>query len=136
MTVHEQQAPLHDTLRQFLTAADNAGADAPAVAEARAAVSALLAQVEHLDTTAAELRAKIVALRDTERELTHAEQLVGTERELHLEVERLAARNDELLVLLDRIYRSASWKVTEPMRKAVGVARSTAVDAVRQFRGR
>ena len=77
-----------------------------------------------------------MALRDTERELTHAEQLVGTERELHLEVERLAARNDELLVLLDRIYRSASWKVTEPMRKAVGVARSTAVDAVRQFRGR
>lgn len=136
MTLHDSSTSLHDTLQQFLAAADAAGADAPAVAEGRAAVAALLARIDELDTTAAELRAQVVALRDTERQLTKAEQLVGTERELHLEVERLAARNDELLVLLDRIYRSASWKVTEPMRKAVGVARSTAVDAVRQFRGR
>lgn len=136
MTLHDSSTSLHDTLQQFLTAADAAGADAPAMAEGRAAVAALLARIDELDTTAAELRAQVVALRDTERQLTKAEQLVGTERELHLEVERLAARNDELLVLLDRIYRSASWKVTEPMRKAVGVARSTAVDAVRQFRGR
>ncbi len=136
MTLHDSSTTLHDTLQQFLTAADAAGADAPAVAEGRAAVAALLARIDELDVTAAELRAQVVALRDAERQLTKAEQLVGTERELHLEVERLAARNDELLVLLDRIYRSASWKVTEPMRKAVGVARTTAVDAVRQFRGR
>ena len=136
MTLHDSSTTLHDTLQQFLTAADAAGADAPAVAEGRAAVAALLARIDELDVTAAELRAQVVALRDAERQLTKAEQLVGTERELHLEVERLTARNDELLVLLDRIYRSASWKVTEPMRKAVGVARTTAVDAVRQFRGR
>jgi hypothetical protein len=136
MTLHDQSASLHDTLQQFLTAADAAGADSPAVAEARSAVAALLARIDELDTTAAGLTAQIVALRDAEHQLTRAEQLVGTERELRLEVERLNARNDELLTLLDRIYRSASWKVTEPMRKAVGVARTTAVDAVRQFRGR
>lgn len=136
MTLHDQPASLHDSLQQFLDAADAAGTDAPALAEARAAVAALLARTETLAADVGELRAQVAALRDTERQLTRAEQLVGTERELQLEVERLTARNDELLTLLDRIYRSASWKVTEPMRKAVGVARSTAVDAVRQFRGR
>lgn len=136
MTLHDSSTSLHDALQQFLTAADAAGADAPAVAEGRAAVAALLARIEALDTQSSALTAQVVALRDTEHQLTQAEQLVGTERELRLEVERLNARNDELLTLLDRIYRSASWKVTEPMRKAVGVARTTAVDAVRQFRGR
>lgn len=136
MTLHQEQPSLHDILQQFVTAADDAPHDAPAVKPARDAVAALLAHIDQLDATCTMLRGQLTMLHDTERQLANAEQLVGTERELQLEVDRLTSRNGELLTLLDSIYRSASWKVTEPMRKAVGVARSTAVDAVRQFRGR
>ncbi len=135
MTNQDQQASLHDLLQQFLVAADAVGDGSPVVDEARAAITALLAHVDELDAAAAGLRAKAATASAAERLLTSAEQLVGTERELRLETERLTARNDELLAVLDGIYRSASWKVTEPMRKAVGVARTTAIDAVRQFRG-
>lgn len=135
MTNQDQQTSLHDLLQQFLVAADTAGAGSPVVDEARAAITALLAHIDELDAAAARMSAQAATATAAERLLTSAEQLVGTERELRLETERLTARNDELLALLDGIYRSASWKVTEPMRKAVGVARTTAIDAVRQFRG-
>jgi hypothetical protein len=136
MTVHEsQQSSLHEVLQQFVAAVDATPADTELVAQhARRAVSALLAHVESLEAELAGLRVEQQRLVEAERQLTDAEQLVGVERELTLELENLRRRNDELTLLLDRVYRSASWKVTSPIRKAAEMARETAVDAVRQFR--
>ena len=136
MTVHENhQSSLHDVLQQFVAAVDATPSDAELVAShARQAVSALLAHVESLEAELATLRGEHERLVAAERQLTDAEQLVGVERELTLEIANLRRRNDELTGLLDSIYRSASWKVTTPIRKAAAMARETAVDAVRQFR--
>ena len=99
-------------------------------------MSALLGHVDRLEADLAALRLQQERLSDVERQLADAEQLVGSERELRLEIDSLQLRNDDLLALLDRLYRSTSWKVTQPIRKAAEMARETAVDAVRQFRGK
>ena len=134
MTTHQPTPSMHDMLQAFL---DVAGQDeSPATLAGREAIVAMLAFIEAQEVELAALRRQVAELHDVERQLVNAEQLVGTERELHLEVERLAARNDELLTLLDRVYRSTSWRVTKPLRSAVELARHTAVDALRQYRGK
>jgi hypothetical protein len=136
MTVHEsQESSLHDVLQQFVAAVDATPSDGELVAQqARRAVGALLAHVESLEAELATLGVEQQRLVAAERQLTDAEQLVGVERELTLEIDNLRRRNEELTGLLDRVYRSASWKVTSPIRKAAAMARETAVDAVREFR--
>jgi uncharacterized coiled-coil DUF342 family protein len=138
MTVHENQQPsLHDALQRFVETADTTPPDAEAVVQsARKAVSELLAHVDALESDLARLRLQQERLGVAERQLADAEQLVGSERELRLEIESLRSRNDELSAVLDKLYRSTSWKVTQPIRKAAEMARETAVDAVRQFRGK
>lgn len=126
---------LNDSLTAFVAAADE-HPHAPAVQEARDAIAALLARVGELEREASIDKARVAQVAALERRLADAEQLVGSERETELELASVRARNEELLAILDRMYRSTSWKVTEPMRRAVEMARNTAVDTLRQWRQR
>jgi regulator of replication initiation timing len=135
MTTTDHDSSLHDLLQRFTTLLDGAPAGAGEVVEsARTAVAALLTRIDELESELAVLRADGARVAALEQQVTQAEQLVGTERELRLEADNLRHRNDELLAILDSVYRSTSWKVTQPMRRAVDLARHTAIDAVRQFR--
>lgn len=101
----------------------------PADAAAADTVRRLEAEVQRLLVENRQLR----LARDRLVEL-EAESVSLNERAMECDIER--ARNAELLRILDAMYRSSSWRVTQPMRKAVDFVRTTAVDAVRQVRPR
>lgn len=109
--------------------------DEPDVSAARLAVATLLSELDIARRQLAAATAEVLALRAAQQRLLDLEQQNSTMNEAQLELVTVRQRNQELLNILDQMYRSTSWKVTKPMRKLVDVARSTAVDAVRQVRG-
>jgi SAM-dependent methyltransferase len=90
----------------------------------------------------AELEAEVAHLHDVGRRLVDAEQTAASARELEAALADARARITELHGMIDTILRSTSWKVTEPVRKASGVAKNvgsrialdTLRDTVRRYR--
>jgi hypothetical protein len=90
----------------------------------------------------AELEAEVHNLRSVGRRLVEAEQTAASSREIEAALTDARARIAELHGMIDTILRSTSWKVTEPVRKATGVARTvgsrialdTLRDTVRRYR--
>lgn len=75
-------------------------------------------------------------LRDVQQRLVEAEQIASQARELEAALIDSRARIEELHGMIDTILRSTSWRLTEPVRRAGGVARSMtsklALDTVRE----
>lgn len=89
-----------------------------------------------------ELEARLADLELVQQRLVEAEQAAGRARELEAALVDSRARVEELHGMIDTILRSTSWRVTEPVRRASGVARSmsnklaldTLRDTVRKYR--
>jgi SAM-dependent methyltransferase len=90
----------------------------------------------------AELQSTLHQLGHVQQRLVEAEQAAGRARELEAALIDSRARVDELHGMIDTILRSTSWRVTEPVRRASGVARGmankmaldTLRDTVRKYR--
>lgn len=89
-----------------------------------------------------ELEARLEQLGLVQQRLVEAEQAAGRARELEAALVDSRNRVEELHGMIDTILRSTSWRVTEPVRRASGVARSmgnklaldTVRDTVRKYR--
>jgi hypothetical protein len=137
-------APAPDARRHLVVAADRPVTTASHIETRRAdVVPALLDVVDGLLIERANQRramARLVAdlahLREVQAQLLDAEQRVATTRSLELQLAEANARIDGLLAHLDAIHRSASWRMTEPVRRAGTSARHLAVQTVRRVRPR
>lgn len=102
----------------------------------------LLTEHDAASRRLAEAHAVAHQLRDVQQRLVEAEQIAGRARELEAALIDSRARIAELHGMIDTILRSTSWRMTEPVRRASGVARSmtnkfaldTVRDTVRKYR--